>query len=299
MKITEILTESKELNEGPIGNLGKAVAKGAGKAIGGIATAAGALAGVPGGMKKAFQKGKQAAISTIGGNDAAQTPTAQPAATAPAAPSNTTAAKPTGIGGAIAQFKKGAAQANTKTTAAQPAATAPEPAAQPQVTAQAQEPAAATAAQQTTAKPTVPSAQPQAVSAGQPAVDPKADTAYSQAQKAISKLPAEQQKELLAALQSDPKVKAAMSKPAAAKGKTPAASGAAANTAAPAASTSAEQPGIAKGKKKTIYKKAAPSQAEIDADRERIMGVTSDSIIRVGNNLSEALEKKIKQYTDN
>jgi hypothetical protein len=35
-------------------------------------------------------------------------------------------------------------------------------------------------------------------------------------------------------------------------------------------------------------KPAAPSQAEIDADRERIMGVTSDSVIRKGRVMAES-----------
>jgi len=43
-------------------------------------------------------------------------------------------------------------------------------------------------------------------------------------------------------------------------------------------------------------KKAAPTQAEIDADREAKMGPTSDSIIRTGNNLSEALAQRILKH---
>jgi len=42
-------------------------------------------------------------------------------------------------------------------------------------------------------------------------------------------------------------------------------------------------------------KAAAPSQAEIDADREAKMGVTSDSIIRTGNNLAETLLQAIAE----
>jgi hypothetical protein len=69
----------------------------------------------------------------------------------------------------------------------------------------------------------------------------------------------------------------------------PTAAPAAEPTAAPAPQTAApEQPAPAAGKKKSApRKKAAPSQAEIDADRERIMGVTSDSIIRKGNLVAE------------
>jgi hypothetical protein len=42
-------------------------------------------------------------------------------------------------------------------------------------------------------------------------------------------------------------------------------------------------------------KAAAPSQAEMDADREAKMGVTSDSIIRTGNNLAETLLQAIAE----
>ena len=41
-------------------------------------------------------------------------------------------------------------------------------------------------------------------------------------------------------------------------------------------------------KKKGGKKPAAPNQAEIDADRERIMGVTSDSIIRTRPMMAES-----------
>ena len=43
-----------------------------------------------------------------------------------------------------------------------------------------------------------------------------------------------------------------------------------------------------------VPKKAAPSQAEIDADREARIGTTSDSIIRTGNSLAETFEAKMK-----
>jgi hypothetical protein len=52
--------------------------------------------------------------------------------------------------------------------------------------------------------------------------------------------------------------------------------------AAPAAPTTAPAAPAAEPKKRAPKKQAAPAQtqAEIDADRERIMGVTSDSIVR-------------------
>ena len=41
--------------------------------------------------------------------------------------------------------------------------------------------------------------------------------------------------------------------------------------------------------------KAAPTQAEIDADRERNIGITSDSVIRKGASLSETLARKVQE----
>jgi hypothetical protein len=84
---------------------------------------------------------------------------------------------------------------------------------------------------------------------------------------------------------------------------TPAPQQPATQTAAPAADATQQAPGQepAAKPKRTRNKKtaAAPapqqSQAEIDAERERIMGPTSDSIIRTGNNLAETLMKAIAE----
>jgi hypothetical protein len=83
MKINEILVESQQLDEGPVGSAVNAVGRGVGKVIGGAARAAGAVAGVPGGVKRAFQTGKQASTDFIGGTNQA----AAPQATAPTAQS--------------------------------------------------------------------------------------------------------------------------------------------------------------------------------------------------------------------
>lgn len=107
MRINDILTESQlqQLDEGPLGSLAKAT----GKAIGGVAQGVGAIAGVPGGIKRAFQKGKQAAMTTIGGDE----PTAAaPAAQQPAA------------GGALNAFKAGLQGKTAQEPAAAPATTA-------------------------------------------------------------------------------------------------------------------------------------------------------------------------------
>jgi hypothetical protein len=93
-------------------------------------------------------------------------------------------------------------------------------------------------------------------------------TMYAQVKANIDKLDKKGKQRILQLLQKS------MAAPAAAPAK-PAAAPAAAPTAAPAAPA-------AEPKKRAPKKQAAPAQtqAEIDADRERIMGVTSDSIVR-------------------
>ncbi len=54
--------------------------------------------------------------------------------------------------------------------------------------------------------------------------------------------------------------------------------------------------GITPAKKGRGKKAAAPSQAEIDADREAKMGPTSDSKINTGNPLAEALAARVEQH---
>jgi len=88
--------------------------------------------------------------------------------------------------------------------------------------------------------------------------------------------------------------------PAAAAPAAPAADPAAAApaTAAPTNAATAANPSEVPGKRargaSRVPKKVAPSQAEIDADREARMGPTSDSIIRTGNRLAETFQAKMK-----
>ena len=320
MKIQEILVES-QLQEGPILNkIGSAVGKGVGALAKGVGAVAGGVAGLGSALKKGYQAGKST-VSKAGDDDSAD-------ATTPADSGNTAAAgtEPAGgatngsgaAGGAPAAQKKAPTSAFGKLSAAansgeeQPAASGA--------------PAGAAPAAKPAAKP---------AAGGAPAElapNPKADTAYAQAQKAIASLPPEQKKEIVTMLQSDHKVKAAMTaapkvkpaaKPAAggagamgamagqlAKGgaaepntmanapvsKTnkakpgnpnaaPTAAPAATPTAAPAVNPEGEKP--APKKRAPPKKKAAPDQATIDADRERIMGPTSDSVIRKQPALSE------------
>jgi hypothetical protein len=152
-----------------------------------------------------------------------------------------------------------------------------------------------------------------------PAANPKADTAYAQAQKAITSLNPTQKAEIIALLQKQVKEKPAapVKKAAPATGTAPAAEPAtqtpapaapaaepAANTtaaptkpkraprkkaatapAADATTTPAAEPAApaaepAPKKKRAPKKAAGPTQAEIDADRERIMGNFTDSVER-------------------
>ena len=72
----------------------------------------------------------------------------------------------------------------------------------------------------------------------------------------------------------------------------PAAPAADATQQAPAQEPAAK-PKRTRNKKTAAAPAAQQSQAEIDAERERVMGPTSDSIIRTGNNLAETLLKAI------
>lgn len=87
MRINEVITENQSLDELNWGSVGRG--------LGSVARGVGAVAGVPSGIKQAFQQGKQKSINTIAGAQPAATsaPT-QPAATlAPTSSSNLLANK--------------------------------------------------------------------------------------------------------------------------------------------------------------------------------------------------------------
>ena len=69
MKINEILVESQQLDEGPLGSTVKAVGTGVGKAVGGVAKGVGAVAGGIAGIGKAVKKGFQAGKATVAGDN--------------------------------------------------------------------------------------------------------------------------------------------------------------------------------------------------------------------------------------
>ena len=196
MKIHEILIESHQLDEGPILNkIGSAVGKGVGALAKGVGAVAGGVAGLGSAVKKGFQAGK----ATVGGAGDGEEPAADPATTdkrniLQKVRDTMPGSKPT-TGTAVG----GTTQATQEPPAADTdGGTAQVP----------QQPPAQK-------KPTSAFGKLSAAAAGQPtddvpAADPKADTAYAQAQKAIAGLQPEQKKEIVTMLQADPKVKAAM-----------------------------------------------------------------------------------------
>jgi len=202
MRINEILVESQQLDEGPLGSLGKAVGKGVGGVAKGVGAVAGGIAGIPGAVKKGFQAGK----ATVQGDEPA-------AGTAPSqaqanlaktgnpvgAPSAAPAAKKPGllqkIGQAAGDFKKGFQQGSGQT--AEPETPAPAAkASAPAATAQ----APATTSQQQAPAPT--------------------GTAYAQVKANIDKLDKKGKQRILQALQKQLGTPAA--KPAAGQQQAPA-----------------------------------------------------------------------------
>jgi len=267
MRLNEILTES-QVQEGPLLNkLGSTV----GKAAGTVAKGVGAVAGGIAGIGKAFKKGYQAGKTTVGSGG------------------DSDGAEPTAAGAGGAASGTGSASSGTGTSAP---ATTSKPAAQSKPAATTATPAAQSKPDQTTSQPAAAPAQ----SSEQPAAKAANDTQYAQAQKAIAALQPADQKTILTALQADPKVKSAMAKaaqpqqkqPAAAPAAEPEVAPAAPGTTAPAATTTEPNKPVKKGSRK---KAAAPSQAEIDADRARIMGPTSDSVIRTGKSIVENISE--------
>jgi hypothetical protein len=261
MRINEILVESK-LDEGPLGSLVKAAGRGVGNVIGGVAGAAGAAKGAVKGAvdraKSSFKAGEKGAYDTLAGK-----PTAAPASGGAAAPDQTQTnlaktGNPVGapsdqapaapaekpgllkkMGQAVGDFKAGFQQGSGQAApaASTPASTAPAPAAD-------------------TAE------QPKAAA---PAADPKADTAYAQAQKAINGLAPEQKKELVTMIQADPKVKAALAKPAVQK---PAAS---------AVPQAVAKPKIKQPLKIKGAKQAAPQPQQQVAGKENLGNMVAES----------------------
>jgi hypothetical protein len=239
MKITELLVESQQLDEGPftqaVGKVGGKIAKG--------------VANIGKDLKTGFKAG-------YSGEEPPADATATTAPAAAAAPTQAAPVKKAG-GGFIDQFKKGFAQGRG------------EPAAEP----------AATAAPAATTNTTAPAADPAAVK--------QSKIGVGQINKIIPTL---RTRDLMS-------LQANLEKTIASKKKAAPAAPAADATTPPAVAPTAEPvaaPADAKVKKSRAKKAVAPTQAEIDADRERLLPQNS-SIIRTGASLSETLARKVQE----
>lgn len=304
MKIQEILLESQELEEGPLLNkIGSAIGKGAGALAKGVGAVAGGVAGAGTAIKKGFQAGRDTVAQA--GDDAAAPATpstpAQPAAQATtAAPA---AAAP--VGGATAQPAAG------EVNKAGPAGTAPAKPLQGAAKVAADKTAAATAGQDQSAAGQTMYAQ---VKANIDKLDKKGKQRILQLLQKSMAAPA-----AVAPAAAEPAAGAGAmgamanqlgaAKPAAEPANTmanapvsaantakpgnpnaaPAAAPAAAPTATPPAKTGgrvkgqlSQNPRAVKRREANAAKQQAqtPDQATIDAERDKIMGVTSDSIVR-------------------
>jgi hypothetical protein len=254
MKITELLVESQQLDEGPftqaIGKVGGKIAKGA--------------AAIGKDLKAGFKAG-------YSGEEPAADPNTPAAATEPAAAAPTTQAAP---------VKKAA-----------PAATTTAPAAAP-----AEEPAAAPAEE--------PAAKPAANGADAAAVKKELDSFLATYRKDLAmqnknwefvtpKVNAleKQVADLVAAGSAAPAATAPAAEPAV----TPAAEPAPKARGGKVAGELSQSPSAVRRREQRARGKAAPTQAEIDADRERNIGMTSDSVIRKGASLSETLARKVQE----
>jgi hypothetical protein len=263
MRINELLVESQQLDEGPftqaIGKVGGKIAKG--------------VANIGKDLKTGFKAGYSGE----------QPPADAAATTAPAAAAAPTQAAP--VQKAAPAATSGVKQGLTKAFAAPTAATTAPAAADPAATT----PPAA----DTTAAPAATTA---------PAADPAAEKAAKIGVGQINKIIPTLRTRDLMSLQANLEKTIASKKKAAPAA--PAAEPAAAAPAAPAITPPAADPAAAtttapaadaKVKKPRAKKAVAPTQAEIDADRERNIGITSDSVNRTEPSLSETLARKVQE----
>ena len=361
MKITEILVESKQLDEGPLLNkIGSAVGKGVGTVAKGIGAAAGGVVGAG----KAIAKGYQAGKATVAGGGDDEPGAATKTKAAPAAPQAAAGGTPAAQGyEAPANAPQAAAPAAGAAPSNAPAGAAPAGGTPPTASAINKAGPKGTAVAKTqTGKAGQALAKTTQAVAGQDQSQ-AGQTMYAQVKANIDKLDKKGKQRILQLLQKSITA-APAAEPAAGAGaiggmaKQLGASGAATpNTMAnaPVSKTNVAKPGNPNAKpsgnfdgntglpisdagraqvqsaadfkaspqgkaiqakqdawdqedkaaaaggvapaaevpaKKTraasrVPKKAAPSQAEIDADREKIMGPTSDSIIRTAKPISE------------
>jgi hypothetical protein len=322
MKISEILVESKQLDEGPLLNkIGSAVGKGVGTVAKGIGAVAGGVAGLGSADKKGFQAGK----STVGGAGDEPTTPAAAGDTAVAAPAKKQSSP------IAAGVKQGFARAFSAPAGTAPAAgAAPAPAAGAAPTAQQINkagPAGAPAAKAQTGKAGQALAKTGAALAGQDTAQ-AGQTMYAQVKANVDKLDKKGKQRIMQLLQKSLGTPAAAPAPAApaaapaskdpsggknlgfgfntdtgkpfASAEERTAAGEAGEMAArefPAKSAAAK-PAVDAGApaKRGARKPARATQAEIDADRERIMGPNSgESTVRTGKVVAESFSLFRKQ----
>jgi hypothetical protein len=268
MRINELLVES-QLDEGPftqaVGKVGGKIAKGianVGKDLktgfkagySGQQPAADRDPNVPMNPKtgKPLTEPERKAHQDAGGEFDGETGDPLPLGTKSTNPDYNPAKKAGGLKGAIDQFKQGFAQGREEPTApATKASTAP-------------------AASNTTVAP-----------AADPAAEKAAKIGVGQINKIIPTL---RTRDLMS-------LQANLEKTIASKKKTSATPAAEQPVAAPAATptpaASTAEP-VVKGKKKAAPKVAKPTQAEIDADRARLMGANSESAVKQGRVVAES-----------
>jgi hypothetical protein len=261
MRINELLVESQQLDEGPftqaIGKVGGKIAKG--------------VANIGKDLKTGFKagySGEQPPADAAATTAPAQAAPIKKAAPAAAATTQAAPVQKAAGGGIIDKIKQGFTQGQAAADPAAPVAGA----------APAADPAAPVAG---------------AAPAADPAAEKQSKIGVGQINKIIPTLRTRDLMSLQANLEKTiaSKKKAPPAAPAAdpAATTTPPPADAAA---APAAAADAVAPPKRTRKTKA---KAASTQAEIDADRERNIGMTSDSVIRTSASLSETLARKVQE----
>ena len=328
MRINDILLESEiqDLEEGPKWDAIKKAGTAVGRAAGGAAQAVGAIPGAIAGAGNAFMKGYRGARDTVaGGPDAAPAATtaAAPAANT-TAPANTTAAPANTTAATTAAAPAANTTAPANTTAA-PANTTAAPTSAKDINA-AGPTGTAAAKTQTGAAAQALNKTAQATKGA--TADKIGQTLYAQIKSQVNQLDKKGKQRILQLLQKSlqQSAPAKQSKPDVAGGMSRAANAPADTTAAPTApadttaapTAPAEKPKGRRGSR-TANTTAAPaekpkgrrgrnnnrtaetppataSQAEIDADRDRLLPNFTDSVIITGNNLSEMFNTRVNLY---
>jgi len=312
MRITEILTEDQELEEGPLGKIGSAIGKG----VGGLAKGVGAVAGGVRGAVDAVKHGYQVGRGVVGGAGAPAK--AQQAAAFSKQLAQQQADDEERADGADQTSRFAQAQQGADAASAQAAGSAAQPATVPAPAAKAAAPApsaqqinkqgpAGTAPAKDQSNAIAKQALSKATQAVAGAANPEkaGQTMYAQVKANINQLDKKGKQRILQLLQKSIAQPAPAAAAPAAKAAPATGPGSATAPAGPGAATrtepdlnapaGAEQPATAKkqgGRKKA----AAPSQAQIDADRERLLPQTGESKKSPANPLAEELEKRVELH---